>query len=98
MVKVVPVGAVSSSAALLKTCKGWVSQLRSRGQRNVSLLRLSKAIDGLTHLVTVEQAARERGLEVSQIGYKSRAKSKTESHDHRKAAVVGASPNAAEVA
>jgi small subunit ribosomal protein S5 len=56
------------------------------------------AIDGLTHLVTVEQAARERGLEVSQIGYKSRAKSKTESHDHRKAAVVGASPNAAEVA
>jgi small subunit ribosomal protein S5 len=56
------------------------------------------AIDGLTHLVTVEQAARERGLEVSQIGYKSRAKSKTESIDTRKAAVVGASPNAAEVA
>ena len=56
------------------------------------------AIDGLTQLVTVEQIARERGLEVSQIGYKSRAKSKTESHDHHKAAVVGASPNAAEVA
>lgn len=56
------------------------------------------AIDGLTHLVTVEQAARERGLDVSQIGYKSRAKSKTETHDHRKAAVVGASPSAEEVA
>jgi small subunit ribosomal protein S5 len=56
------------------------------------------AIDGLTHLVTVEQIARERGLEVSQIGYKSRAKSKTEAHDHRKAAVVGASPDAVEVA
>jgi small subunit ribosomal protein S5 len=56
------------------------------------------AVDGLTHLITVEQAAKERGIEVSQIGYKSRAKSKTEAINPSKAAVVGASPNAAEVA
>ncbi|MCA2982575.1 30S ribosomal protein S5 [Gemmatimonas sp.] len=48
------------------------------------------AIDGLTHLITVEQAARERGLDVSQIGYKSRAKSKTETVSTSKAAVVAA--------
>jgi small subunit ribosomal protein S5 len=48
------------------------------------------AVDGLTHLITVEQAARERGLEVSQIGYKSRAKSKTEAVNTSKAAVVAA--------
>jgi len=48
--------------------------------------------------VTVEQAAKERGLEVSQIGYKSRAKSRTEAHDPRKAAVVGAAPADKEVA
>jgi small subunit ribosomal protein S5 len=48
------------------------------------------AIDGLTHLITVEQAARERGLEVSQIGYKSRAKSRVESLDRNKATVVAA--------
>jgi small subunit ribosomal protein S5 len=48
------------------------------------------AIDGLTHLITVEQAAKERGIEVSQIGYKSRAKSKTETVSTSKAAVVAA--------
>ena len=48
------------------------------------------AIDGLTHLITVEQAAKERGLDVSQIGYKSRAKSKTETVSTSKAAVVAA--------
>jgi len=48
------------------------------------------AIDGLTHLVTVEQAAKERGIDVSQIGYKSRAKVKSEAVDTRKAAVVAA--------
>ena len=48
------------------------------------------AVDGLTHLITVEQAARERGIEVSQIGYKSRAKSKTEVVNTSKAAVVAA--------
>lgn len=54
------------------------------------------AIDGLTNLVTVEQAAKERGLETSQIGYRSRAKARTESHDPRKAAVVGVAPETAE--
>ena len=34
------------------------------------------AVDGLEHLVTVEQIARERGVEPSSIGYRSRAKSK----------------------
>jgi len=34
------------------------------------------ALDGLQSLVTVEQIARERGVEVSSLGYKSRAKSK----------------------
>lgn len=48
------------------------------------------AVDGLTHLITVEQAARERGIEVSQIGYKSRAKLKTEAVNTSKAAVVAA--------
>ena len=48
------------------------------------------AIDGLTHLITVEQAAKERGIEVSQIGYKSRAKSKMEAVNTSKAAVVAA--------
>jgi small subunit ribosomal protein S5 len=48
------------------------------------------AVDGLTHLITVEQAARERGIEVSQIGYKSRAKSKAEAVNTSKAAVVAA--------
>lgn len=48
------------------------------------------AVNGLLELITVEQAAKERGLDVSQIGYKSRAKSKTDSVDTRKAAVVAA--------
>lgn len=48
------------------------------------------AVNGLLELITVEQAAKERGLDVSQIGYKSRAKSKTESVNTRKAAVVAA--------
>ncbi len=34
------------------------------------------AMDGLTQLTTVEQVARERGIEVSSIQYRSRAKSK----------------------
>src|SRR5438045_3753824 len=34
------------------------------------------AMDGLRQLTTVEQIARERGIEVSSIGYRSRAKSK----------------------
>lgn len=70
---------------------------KSLGSTNPHNMVLA-ALDGLTHLVTVEQAAKERGLEVSQIGYKSRAKSRTESHDPRKAAVVGAAPADKEVA
>ncbi|HYV96086.1 MAG TPA: 30S ribosomal protein S5 [Gemmatimonadaceae bacterium] len=34
------------------------------------------AVDGLRNLVTVEQIARERGIDPSAIGYRSRAKSK----------------------
>jgi small subunit ribosomal protein S5 len=34
------------------------------------------ALDGLTSLTTVEQIARERGVEVSSLGYRSRAKVK----------------------
>jgi len=34
------------------------------------------AMDGLRSLTTVEQAARERGVEAASIGYRSRAKSK----------------------
>jgi small subunit ribosomal protein S5 len=34
------------------------------------------AVDGLQQLVTVEQIARERGVEPSSIGYRSRAKVK----------------------
>ena len=70
---------------------------KSLGSTNPHNMVLA-ALDGLTHLITVEQAAKERGVDVSAIGYRSRAKSRTESHDARKAAVVGASPNAAEVA
>ncbi|MFN2397389.1 MAG: 30S ribosomal protein S5 [Gemmatimonadaceae bacterium] len=36
------------------------------------------ALDGLSHLTTVEQIARERGIEISSLGYRSRAKSKGE--------------------
>ena len=70
---------------------------KSLGSTNPHNMVLA-ALDGLMHLVTVEQIAKERGIEVSQVGYRSRAKSRTESHDPRKAAVIGASPVAVEVA
>ncbi len=38
------------------------------------------ALDGLKQLTTVEQIARERGVEVSSIGYQSRAKSREAAH------------------
>jgi small subunit ribosomal protein S5 len=38
------------------------------------------AMEGLQSLTTVEQAARERGVEPSAIGYRSRAKSKEATH------------------
>ena len=50
---------------------------KSLGSTNPHNMVLA-ALDGLTHLVTVEQIARERGIEVSQVGYRSRAKSRTE--------------------
>jgi len=53
------------------------------------------AMDGLTHLVTVEQAARERGIDIASIGYKSRATSKREVVDTRKAAVAAVSAEVA---
>jgi small subunit ribosomal protein S5 len=34
------------------------------------------AMNGLTHLTTVDQVARERGVEPSKLGYRSRARSK----------------------
>jgi len=70
---------------------------KSLGSTNPHNMVLA-ALDGLTHLITVEQAAKERGVDVSAIGYRSRAKSRTETHEARKVAVVGASPDAAEVA
>jgi small subunit ribosomal protein S5 len=48
---------------------------KSLGSTNAHNL-VRATIDGLQQLTTVEQIARERGLEVSAIGYKSRAKSK----------------------
>ena len=48
------------------------------------------ALDGLMSLTTVEQIAKERGIEVSQIGYRSRAKSRADKVDAKKAAVVAA--------
>src|SRR5436309_2649800 len=48
---------------------------KSLGSTNPHNMVLA-ALDGLQQLCTVEQIARERGLEVSSIGYRSRAKSR----------------------
>src|SRR3982074_3084768 len=48
---------------------------KSLGSTNPHNMVLA-ALHGLQQLTTVEQIARERGLEVSSIGYRSRAKSK----------------------
>lgn len=48
---------------------------KSLGSTNPHNMVLA-ALDGLTALTTVEQIARERGVEVSALPYKSRAKSK----------------------
>jgi small subunit ribosomal protein S5 len=48
---------------------------KSLGSTNPHNMVLA-ALDGLQSLVTVEQIARERGVDVSSLGYKSRAKSK----------------------
>jgi small subunit ribosomal protein S5 len=52
---------------------------KSLGSTNPHNMVLA-ALDGLQQLTTVEQIARERGLEVSSIGYRSRAKSKEAAH------------------
>ncbi len=75
--------------AVLECCGIHDILTKSLGSTNPHNMVLA-ALDGLMHLITVEQAARERGIEVSQIGYRSRAKSRTEAHDHRKAAIVAA--------
>ena len=48
---------------------------KSLGSTNPHNMVLA-ALDGLQALTTVEQIARERGVEVSSLGYRSRAKSK----------------------
>jgi small subunit ribosomal protein S5 len=48
---------------------------KSLGSTNPHNMVLA-ALDGLKQLTTVEQIARERGVEVSAIGYRSRAKSR----------------------
>jgi small subunit ribosomal protein S5 len=48
---------------------------KSLGSTNPHNMVLA-ALDGLTQLTTVEQIARERGVEVSALGYKSRARVK----------------------
>ncbi len=50
---------------------------KSLGSTNPHNMVLA-ALDGLAQLTTVEQVARERGMEVSSIGYRSRAKVRME--------------------
>jgi small subunit ribosomal protein S5 len=52
---------------------------KSLGSTNPHNMVLA-ALDGLLHLTTVEQIARERGIEVSNVGYISRAKSREAAH------------------
>jgi small subunit ribosomal protein S5 len=52
---------------------------KSLGSTNPHNMVLA-AVDGLRHLITVEQVARERGLDVERIGYRSRAKVKEVAH------------------
>ena len=62
---------------------------KSLGSTNPHNMVLA-ALDGLMSLTTVEQIAKERGIDVSQIGYRSRAKSRADKVDQKKAAVVAA--------
>ncbi len=52
---------------------------KSLGSTNPHNMVLA-AMQGLTSLTTVEQIARERGVEIASLGYKSRAKSKEAAH------------------
>ena len=52
---------------------------KSLGSTNPHNMVLA-ALDGLHQLTTVEDIARERGVDVASIGYRSRAKSKETAH------------------
>ena len=56
--------------AVLECCGIHDILTKSLGSTNPHNMVLA-ALDGLMHLITVEQAAKERGVEVSQIGYRS---------------------------
>ncbi len=73
--------------AVLECCGIHDILTKSLGSTNPHNMVLA-ALDGLQHLITVEQAAKERGVEVGQIGYRSRAKSRSTIIDPRKAAVA----------
>src|SRR5881392_2909190 len=64
------------SVRAIMECAGITDILtKSLGSTNPHNMVLA-ALDGLQQLTTVEQIARERGIEVSSLGYRSRAKSK----------------------
>jgi small subunit ribosomal protein S5 len=52
---------------------------KSLGSTNPHNMVLA-ALDGLHQLTTVEEVARERGIDVASVGYRSRAKSKEAVH------------------
>jgi small subunit ribosomal protein S5 len=52
---------------------------KSLGSTNPHNMVLA-ALDGLYHLTTVEEIARERGIDIASLGYKSRAKGKEAVH------------------
>ena len=52
---------------------------KSLGSTNPHNMVLA-ALDGLYHLTTVEEIARERGIDIASLGYKSRAKGKEAAH------------------
>src|ERR1700693_3878271 len=71
------VGVIAGGAGrAIMECAGFSDIItKSLGSTNPHNMVLA-ALDGLQQLTTVEQIARERGIEVSSIGYRSRAKSK----------------------
>jgi small subunit ribosomal protein S5 len=65
--------------AVLECCGVTDILTKSLGSTNPHNMVLA-ALDGLHRLTTVESIARERGVEVDSIGYKSRARSKEATH------------------